>query len=810
MKFFKLLLSSFLLVGLFVLLNKGFKINDLAVPPLGKILDPMNGLLANAEPNEVEIKKVLKLNGLKEEVEIYWDDRMVPHIFAKNTRDAFYAQGYVTASMRLWQMDFQTRAAAGRLSEVLYTTLGEGVLKFDRLQRRNGMLASARKSAAIMMEDPETALVVQAYTDGINAYIDRLNYRSYPIEYKILNYKPEKWSPLKSALLLKYMAQMLTDDDLDLGIINAYKLFDKEDIDFLFKEFPDGTSNPIIPSGTKFNFAKNTVADSSGSDTNLVAIKGLIPEIENVNYFRGVGSNNWAISGSKSATGKPILCNDPHLKLNLPSIWFEIQIVTPQFNVYGASLPGAPCVISGFNSNIAWGVTNGTRNVRDWYAIEWKDDSKTEYNFQGEWLKTEFEYDTIKIKGKPDFIDRYLVTKMGRVVYEDSLMSQGIGSDLALFWTAYLPANELKTFVQLNRAENHDDYINALQYFGCPAQNFVFAASNGDIAIKQQGYHLKYPKNYGYGVRKDFISEVIPSDENPHILNPDRGFVSSANQHPTDTLYPYYYNGIFEEFRNVRINDLLSKNNGITIDFMKSLQGDNLNQIAMKFLPVFLKYGEQEFANHPEWLKLLKDWNYFNDAEQIAPSIFEAWFVSFKELVYDEWEGFKGEKADPGNLSLYNLLMSRFRADIFDIKATPEKEDAFQLIAMSASNAIKILEEKQKSEGGLEWYKYKGTSVQHILGIKPFSRYQIKIGGNYSIVNACSDRWGSSWKMIVSFEEDGVNALGIYPGGQSGNPGSSYYDNMINDWASGHYYKLNYFKNSEEAAVGTHFQKLIN
>src|SRR5690606_435931 len=249
-----------------------------------------------------------------------------------------------------------------------------------------------------------------------------------------------------------------------------------------------------------------------------------------------------------------------------------------------------------------------------------------------------------------------------------------------------------------------------------------------------------------------------------------RGFVSSANQHPTDTLYPYYYNGIFEEFRNVRINDLLSKNNGITIDFMKSLQGDNLNQIAMKFLPVFLKYGEQEFANHPEWLKLLKDWNYFNDAEQIAPSIFEAWFVSFKELVYDEWEGFKGEKADPGNLSLYNLLMSRFRADIFDIKATPEKEDAFQLIAMSASNAIKILEEKQKSEGGLEWYKYKGTSVQHILGIKPFSRYQIKIGGNYSIVNACSDRWGPSWKMIVSFEEDGVNALGIYPGGQSGNP----------------------------------------
>lgn len=809
MKFFKLLFSSALLVGLVLLLNQGFKINHKAIPPLGKLIDPINGLLANAEKDDAEIKKVLKLNGLKEEVEVYWDDRMVPHIFAKNTKDAYFAQGYVTASMRLWQMDFQTRAAAGRLSEVLYHNLGDKVLKFDRLQRRNGMYASAKKSAELMLKDPETALVIQAYTDGINAYIDRLNYTSYPVEFKILNYKPEKWTPVKSALLLKYMAQMLTDNDLDLGIANAYKLLEPGDADFLYAEFPLHTKDPIIPSGTAFNFQSNKV-DTTQVDSSLSNV-AYYPEMENVNYFEGVGSNNWAVNGSKSATGNPILANDPHLALNLPSIWFEIQISTPQFNVYGASLPGSPCVISGFNQHIAWGVTNGTRDVRDWYSVEWRNERKEEYKFNNEWLKTEYEYDTIRIKGKPDFIDKQLITKMGRVVYQDSLMPQGAGTDLALFWTAFLPANELKTFVLMNKATNHTEYLAALDNFGCPAQNFVFAASNGDIAIKQQGYHLNYPKDYGYGVRTEFISEVIPSSDNPHILNPSRGFVSSANQHPTDTTYPYYYNGIFEAYRNRRINELLTQNNGMTVDFMKSLQLDNKNLIAVDFLPVFLKYtSEADFAKNSSYLKLLKEWNYFNDADQIAPSIFEAWFSSFKELAYDEWDDFKGEKNLPPTLSLYNLLVMNPNAAIFDIKSTKNKENAHDLIQQSLEMAFDKLNQKSTEMSGLEWYKYKNTSVQHILQIKPFSRYNIKVGGNYSIVNACSDRWGPSWKMIVSFEKEGVKAFGIYPGGQSGNPGSKYYDNMIEDWASGKYYELNYFTDTDQAFKAAKHQKFIH
>lgn len=811
MKFFKFSIVASLLFTLILLLNQGFKINNRAIPPLGKILDPVNGVLANAESDDPQMKKVLKMPGLQDEVHLYWDDRMVPHIFASNTADAFFAQGYVTAYMRLWQMDFQTRAAAGRLSEVLYPTLGENVLRFDRLQRRNGMLASAKKSAENMLKDPETAMVLQAYTDGVNAYIDRLNYRDYPIEYKILNYAPEKWSPLKCALLLKYMAQMLTDNDLDLGIANAYSLLNADDADFLYAVFPENFSDPIIPSGTHFDFENR--ADSLSQLVEPVdSLAGFYPALENVNYFEGIGSNNWAVNGDKSASQGPILCNDPHLALNLPSIWFEIQISTPLFNVYGASLPGSPCVISGFNENIAWGVTNGTRDVRDWYRVEWKDESKAQYKYDGRWYDTEYVYDTIYIKGRREpLIDQKKITIMGPVVYEDSLMKGGLGKDLAMFWTAFIDANELKTFIQMNKAKNHNDYLDALQYFGAPAQNFVFAAANGDIAIKQQGYHLNYPEDYGYGVRNRLISDVIPSENNPHILNPERGFVSSANQHPTDSTYPYYYNGIFESYRNKRVNELLEANNGMTTEFMKSMQGDNKNLLASEYLPFFLKHvSESDFGKHKDWFDLLQKWNYFNDAEQIAPSIFEAWFVAFKKMTYDEWDNFKGEINLPPNKQLFNLMRKNANASIFDIQSTPEKENAGDLILQSLAFAMADLEKKETEKGGLEWYKYKGTSVQHILQIKPFGRYDIKVGGNYSIVNACSDRWGPSWKMIVAFEGNQIRAYGIYPGGQSGNPGSRFYDNMIEDWAAGKYYSLQFFRDREEAENALSFyQKLM-
>lgn len=813
MKFFKFFLSFVFLLALIILLDNSFKINKQLVPPAGKLLDPVNGLLANMEPENPEVKNAFSFNGLDAEVHVYWDERMVPHVFAQSTRDMFFAQGFVTASMRLWQMDFQTRAAAGRLSEVLYPTLGEKVLRFDRLQRRSGMLSSARASAAEMMKDPATAEVVQAYSDGINACIDRLSYRTLPLEYKLLNYRPERWTPLKSALLLKYMAQMLTGSNSDLGIANAYKLFDKEDADFLYTRFPKGTSDPIIPAGTPWNI--HTQPDSAGTADSLnrpqmAASTSFYPEMENPFYFEGIGSNNWAVTGSRSSSGKPILCNDPHLALNLPSIWFEIQLCSPEYNVYGASLPGSPCVISGFNTHIAWGVTNGTRDVRDWYEVEWKDASKTAYKWDGEWVNTEFETDTIYIKGKDPLIERIPITRMGRVVYEDSLMSEGYGRDLAMNWTAFIPANELRTFILMNKAANHADYMAALDYFGCPAQNFIFASASGDIAIRQQGAHLKYPKGTHWGLMQggssaSFVQDVIHYRENPHVLNPARGFVSSANQHPTDSTYPYIYDGIFEHYRNRRINYLLSQNSGMDVEFMKTMQNDNYNMIASEFLPLMLSYcSAGDWAGHEEWHNLLKGWNYFNDAGQVAPSIFEAWFRQFKLLTYDEWDGVKGEKQLPPTYSTWLLLKERPSSKVFDLKAsTGQTEDAGAICRLSLAKALHELD-SLSAGAGLEWYRYKNTSVQHILELKPFSRFGIKTGGNYSVINACSERWGPSWRMIVSFGAGtgtGVKAFGIYPGGQSGNPGSPHYASMIDDWAGGRYYELKFFKNADEAAA---------
>ncbi|MEN9525856.1 MAG: hypothetical protein RLZZ256_1240, partial [Bacteroidota bacterium] len=206
------------------------------------------------------------------------------------------------------------------------------------------------------------------------------------------------------------------------------------------------------------------------------------------------GSNNWVLAGSKTRSGAPILCNDPHLELSLPSIWYEMQLQGPNSNVYGVSLPGSPYVIIGFNDSIAWGVTNSQRDVKDYYRIKFKDDSRTEYWFDGQWRKSKIRIEAIEVKGKGTIYDTVAYTIMGPVMFDASFTDTlAKGENLAVRWTGHDASNEGRTFYQLNRAKNYDEYEAAIQHFACPGQNFVFASKTGDIAIWQQG---KFPARW--------------------------------------------------------------------------------------------------------------------------------------------------------------------------------------------------------------------------------------------------------------------------------------------------------------------------
>ncbi|MFZ9718547.1 MAG: penicillin acylase family protein, partial [Chitinophagaceae bacterium] len=356
MKYLSFLISAAITAALVYVLNTRID----PAPALGSFLSPQHGFWQNAEPHNDNFNETHTLPGVNGEVKVYFDDRLVPHIYSDNQLDAIFVQGYLHARFRLWQMEFQTHAAAGRVSEVV----GDVALNYDKEQRRLGMVYAAENMLQVMEADPTTKNLCDAYTAGVNAYIESLSDSELPLEYKLLGYRPEKWSNLKIALFVKAMTKTLAGNVDDLPFTAAKVMFSDEQIQLLFPAVPDSL-DPIIPKGTAFSkpgivpIAPKNVDSLYFNAPDSMIVKELDkPHPDN-------GSNNWVVSGKKTKSGAPILTNDPHLELSLPAIWYEMQMSGPDINVYGTSFPGIPGIVIGFNDSIAWGVTNAGRDVLD-------------------------------------------------------------------------------------------------------------------------------------------------------------------------------------------------------------------------------------------------------------------------------------------------------------------------------------------------------------------------------------------------------------------------------------------------------------
>lgn len=766
-------------------------------PAIGKFFDPYNGFWQNAE-NTIHFKDLdLNIDGLRDKVEVYFDDRLVPHIFAKNNEDLYFMQGYVTAKNRLWQMEIATHNAAGRICEVA----GKSALKNDRLSRRIGLGFGAENSKAFIEKDPESNDLIRAYCAGVNAYIKTLKPRDYPLEYKLLGYGPEEWTPLKVGLMLKNMANMLSVYEYDIENTNFVSKYGEDQFHYLYPE-RDSFSDYIIPKGTKWGFGPDSTFKAPANES---APKG--EKISNMDHDWGEesydrviekpkelnGSNNWAVSGSKTKSGKPLLCNDPHLQLNLPSIWYEMHLVSPDMNVYGATLPGAPCVISGFNDSIAWGVTNGGRDVRDWFKITFKDESHDEYLVDGKWEKIQRRIEHIKIKGGKEFRDTVLYTRYGPIVFDKSFGDVKSKQYLAMKWTAHQGSNEFKTFFLLNKGKNYDNYLDALTNYSCPTQNFVFAARNGDIAIKEQGSTpiTKMFVTDGSKSENDW-HQFIPTAHNPTVKNPERGFVSSANQFPVDETYPYpvTHVGIYEDTRAMRINKLLDVADKMDVDYMKKMQSDNYNVQASLTLPTLLRVIDRSKLKGEELdaLQALDKWNYMDNKDSKATVYYEAWNDEFQSMLWDEMADPSLPMRRPNVFKTAYFIREDSTSAFYDNQQTGEKETREMIVLQSFDKAMSRLKDKYGSLASIkDWGTHKATMVHHMSpALDAFSRMNAYCGGNRGIINATSHEHGPSWRMIVDFGD--MKAYCLYPGGQSGNPGSKFYDDMIDKWANGEYY----------------------
>jgi len=763
----------------------------LSIPPLGPLLSPFSGFWVLAEP-EVPVKdEAWSLEGLEGEVSVVFDDRLVPHIYAQNLPDAAFAQGYVTAAFRLWQMDITVRGTAGRLSEVL----GKVTLENDKRQRRFGFARDAHLMVDSWRSSPEELQVVDAYTRGVNAYLQQLNPADWPIEFKLLDYAPEEWSPWHSAVVIKSMAQTLCMRHDDVEASNSLSLLGAEEFQFLFPE-RNPRQSPVIPEEVEWMFEPLSLPSPAG-----------VPETDLLSYDHELapmpspllGSNNWALAGSKTASGAPMLANDPHLNLTLPSIWYEVQIHTPEYEAYGVSLPGLPGVVIGFNKQVAWGVTNVGHDVLDWYRMDWVDEDRTTYRLDGKEVPATSVRDTIRVRADEPVIEEIKMTHWGPVIYTDSAHSH---KDLAMHWLAAEKAPEkafyeLGAFLRLGKARNHDDYREAMKGYGAPAQNFVFASRDGDIALQVNGRFPLKSEGQGKFVQDGSLTAngwygYIPMDQVPGVKNPTRGFVASANQRSAGVDYPYYYNGFFDDYRGRYINRRLEAAEGWTPEDMKALQLDSRSLFPEELLPLLLeklpRNGLSDTARHA--LSLLEEWNYNFEAGKAAPVLFDEWYRHFYRMTFDEMLAASEEMAllFPEKWRLIEIADSFPAHPIFDYAETPEREDAAAILKKSLDRVLadhgEVLE-----KGELQWSDYNDLKVNHLARISAFSTDRIFSGGYRDAPNAINGSKGPSWRMVVDLAEP-MQAWGVFPGGQSGNPGSYFYDNNIDLWAKGDYHPL--------------------
>lgn len=791
-KFFTSLAATLLLI---YAMDRGWTVGSIPIPPLGKFLDPFHGFWRNIEPKDYQGKKQLSIPGLREPVTVVYDSLLIPHIFARNNDDLYLAQGYITAVHRLWQMDFLTHAAAGKVSEIV---ANESILDYDRRQRRLGMVYGAQQALKSMGNHPS---IVQ-YTKGVNLYIQTLRYNDLPFEYKLLNYKPEPWTELKCMLLLKNMAQALNIGDKDIEMTNALNLFGKEMVDLLY---PDNemTGDPVVDKPGSWNFTPPVKLDTiplAVPDELIRVHKAPGPNPE-------TGSNNWAVAGKKTYTGHPMLAGDPHLDLRLPSTWYAVQLNAPGINAMGVSLPGLPSVIIGFNDSIAWSVTNAQRDVVDWYRITFKDEKRDQYLLDGKWVDTRKVVEEIESRDGSVFYDTVTYTHWGPVTYDQSFRADDELSGYAFRWIAHDPSEEAVAFHLLNRAKNHAEFTEALNHFSQPSLSFAFASVSGDIAMRVQGKFPIRRKDEGKFVvdgskRTNGWIAFIPNEQNVADKNPERGFVSSANQYPVDSTYPYFVMANeYQAYRNRRINDVLRNSQNITYRDMMRLQNDNYNLKAAESLPMFLNHLDTTTLDllQKQAYRLLRSWDYVNSPNSAGASYYEAWWDHLTALLWDELDGATPRLARPTAYTTIKLLKEKPDLPLFDIMLTPAKETAGDVIRKAFILAVDSIETWKKLHATLPvWAEYKDSYIGHLFPPLKALSIRVRTGGNHDIVNAHSRTHGPSWRMVVSLEPSGIKAWGTYPGGQSGNPGSTFYANMLPHWEKGAYFPLLFMRSPSE------------
>jgi penicillin amidase len=806
MKRVRFLLTAVIVLGLFWALGRPWPVAGARIPPAGGFLSPFSGFWVSGQALD-QLPEDVTVPGLQGEVQVLWDHRRVPHIFAENDHDAWFMQGWLTARDRLWQMEFQTHVAAGRLAEII----GPGGLDLDRYHRHIGLPMAAAQALQASEGHPASLQALTAYSDGVNAWIAGLAPADLPLEYKILAYEPEAWSPIKTTLLMKSMALTLSGNNAERDMTLTREILGPAEADRLFPVHRPFTE-PIVPTETMWAIPSLVHRVPNENPPGLSDWEFLPAEAaETEETEHATGSNHWAVDGSRTASGRPILAGDPHLPLSLPAIWYELQITTPEYSAYGVSIPGAPGILIGFNRHIAWAETNGESDAMDQYLLKFRNDDFEHYFHDGEWKPVAWMNEEYLVRGGETVHEKNAWTHHGPVPYlpGQEPFSSRLVPGAAMRWTAHDPSNEILAFLDLNRATGYEQFRSAISNFDNPLQNFLFASKDGDIAIHHEG---KLPlRRRGQGVylsdgtdSADEWPGWIPRSQMPRVLNPARGYLGSANQNPVSPAYPHVLGNDFAPWeRSARVFHLLEVMEAVTPEMMLAMQNDQVGLYARRLLPELLEAvgGYSGTAAEKRALEILHDWNHAYDADAIGPTVFDRWQRTFLGLTWTD-DITNGERSGrrPKRDTTLQLVLDDPDSRYFDDRET-EKVESFADIALASFQmaVMKLTEEHGDPGDSWKWGTVRTTRLDHLARIPGLGRTGLATSGQYGVIRATTSTSGQSWRMVVALG-DKPEAWGVYPGGQSGHPGSRYYDDFVDDWVRGEPYPLLFLDSPEAGA----------
>ncbi|MEX2181946.1 MAG: penicillin acylase family protein [Gemmatimonadaceae bacterium] len=780
------------------------------VPPLGDFLDPVHGIWSVGRTADLPAKQTLALKGLGAAVEVKYDARGVPHIFAKAENDAYRALGWVHARDRLFQMELTQRAVAGTMAELV----GERALPLDRDSRGLGLAAAAEAKWAAIPAGSEARAAVESYMEGVNAYVRGMQPEDLPLEYRLLGRKPRQFNPVDTYYLLARMSQTLSYQQGELRFNAVEQMVGRAaavallPIDAPIQEpiepvpgrrqariaptrfpAPELATGARIAEARRWRDAADLVASADGRAR------------ESGSTIRGdgvAGSNNWAVAPSRTASGFALLAGDPHLPLTLPSIWYEAHLVVEGgIDVYGVTLPLSPIIPIGFNRDVAWTATNTGNDVVDFYRETVNDSLRpTQYRLDGAWRALGVRVETYRAPS-------------GRVIAVDTLLSTHRGplhqtalGWVSVRWTAREVSDEGEAFWRAARTTSARDWYAAMERYRTPAQNFLVADRAGTIGIRSTG---RYPIRPGSGTgnvvfdgstsASDWVGDR-PLNWYPQALSPAQGYLASANQQPMDPAVRPGYVGTDwpSPWRAMRINTLLRAHPAMTPDLMRQFQTDPRSEVT-PFVMTALGEARVAAERAGTWtaddataMAFLEAWDATFTPGAGGAVLFDALLSSLTRLTWDELviPGENRRVATPAQMMLTRLLADPGSA-WWDDRSTPDvREDRDQILLAALRDAWSRTRSRfGNDERTWKWSDARPANIPHLLRLPGFGREGLAVtGGPETLSPMPGGGYGASWRFVVELGPE-IRAWGTYPGGQSGNPVSARYDDRLALWQRG-------------------------